>query len=163
MKLHRFMRGHAQSHCEEICKLNIKSNSFLFENKNYVIFHEGIRWGITSLGIYFDRSSVNFIWISYWRDSSTALEKWGEWWVSDAVDSPILNYFKNWCLFWIKEENYWINLFSIPLKINPWKGKTEYQYNFPQIPSGLKVADWYKVLLMILNSSQASPGNFISA
>jgi hypothetical protein len=33
----------------------------------------------------------------------------------------------------------------------------------PQIPLGLKVAAWYKVLLIILNSSHACPGSFISA
>jgi hypothetical protein len=43
------------------------------------------------------------------------------------------------------------------------KGNTEYQYNLPQIPLGLKVAAWYKVLLIILNSSHACPGSFISA
>jgi hypothetical protein len=51
----------------------------------------------------------------------------------------------------------------MPLKMNPWKGNTEYQYNFPQTPLGLKVAAWYKVLLIILNSSHACPGSFISA
>jgi hypothetical protein len=35
---------------------------------------------------------------------------------------------------------YLISFFSIPSKINPWNGKTEYQYNLPQIPLGLKVA-----------------------
>jgi hypothetical protein len=30
------------------------------------------------------------------------------------------------------------------------KGNTEYQYNLPQIPLGLKVAAWYKVLFIIL-------------
>jgi hypothetical protein len=56
-----------------------------------------------------------------------------------------------------------ISLLSIPLKNESMKGNTEYQYNFPQIPLGLKVAAWYKVLFIILNSSHACPGSFISA
>jgi hypothetical protein len=48
------------------------------------------------------------------------------------------------------------------IKNESMKGQ-KYQYNFPQIPLGLKVAAWYKVLLIILNSSHACPGSFISA
>ena len=45
-----------------------------------------------------------------------------------------------------------------------WKGNTENQYNLPQIPNGLNVAVCARVLFSsILNSNQASPGNFISA
>jgi hypothetical protein len=46
------------------------------------------------------------------------------------------------------------------IKMNPWKGNTEYQYNFPQIPLGLKVAAWYKVLLIILNSTPVQVVSF---
>jgi hypothetical protein len=47
------------------------------------------------------------------------------------------------------------------IKMNPWKGNTEYQYNTPN-------SSWFKgsldkVLFIILNSSHACPGSFISA
>lgn len=59
---------------------------------------------------------------------------------------------------------YFAILLSIPRKINPCIGSREYQYNLPNKPSGLKVAVWVSLLLLsILNSSQASPGSFISA
>ena len=54
--------------------------------------------------------------------------------------------------------------FIIPLKINPWKGKTRNQYKRPFNPSGRKVAVCSSSLFsLIKNSSHASPGNFISA